>query len=110
MKKIALPDLNDFVVQVTLDSTIWRLHLSWNDSAGLWSLDVRDSSDTTIVKGIRCVPNFPLLNQYRRPALPPGDFLCVVSDDTYTSIGRDDFVNGKATLVYVTEVEMSAFI
>nr|WP_320145992.1 hypothetical protein [uncultured Anaeromusa sp.] len=110
MLKIPMYDANDFVLSVTLDGKVWRLHFSWNDRAALWSMEIRNSSDVTLISGIRCVPNYPLINQYRRPTLPPGEFICTVLDDSYTSIGRDDFVNGKATLTYVTEVEFNAAI
>ena len=110
MLKIPMYDANDFVLSVTLDGKVWRLHFSWNDRAALWSMEIRNSSDVTLIRGIRCVPNYPLINQYRRPTLPPGEFICTVLDDSYTSICRYDFVNGKATLTYIPEVEFNAAI
>lgn len=109
MDKIILPDLNDFVVGVTLDGTAYRLHFSWNDFGQFWAVGIRTASDKTIIERIKCVPNWPLLRQYRRVDLPPGEFLCIVNDDTYSKIGRKDYVNGKATFVYVPLAEVSAY-
>ncbi len=110
MQTIQLPNLNDFVVAVTLDGTPFRLHLAWNDRAGLWTLEIRDAANVPIVAGVRCVPNWPLLRQYRRPQLPPGELVCVSQSDKTVAIGRQDFVTGKIKLVYVPEVEVDGAI
>lgn len=106
MQTITLADANDFIVRVTLDNTIYRLHFAWNDTAGFWVLGIRDEKDTVLVAGIRCVPNYPLLIQYRKPVLPKGELLCITMDDAQISIGRDDFTTGKVKLVYVPESEL----
>lgn len=108
MELLKLPDLNDFVVTVVLEGTSYRLHFAWNDRAGFWALGVRDGNNVAVIEGIKCVPNWPLLRQYHRPALPPGEFICVVTNKAQT-IGRLDFVEGNAKLVYLTAAEVKQY-
>lgn len=74
---------NDFVTSAVLDNENYRLHLSWN-STGFWTMDIRDSENIDIVRGIKLTPNFPLLNQYRRLSnkLPRDEFLVAVVNQT----------------------------
>ena len=113
MQKISMIDSNDFVLSVTLDGTAYKLHFGWNSRAAQWSVDVRDSTNVDIVRGIAVVPNFPLFKQCERDGLPMGE-LMAVSNEPYASdsqiIRHDDFTSGKASLVYITEAEKSAIL
>jgi len=110
MIKITLSDANDFLLSVTLDSESFKLRFSWNDTASFWTMGIRDEDNTSIIEGIRCVPNYPMLAQYRRPTLPKGELICIVMDDTKTDICRDDFVDSKAYLVYIPEDELDGAV
>ncbi len=46
------------------------------------------------------LPNRPLIAPVRRDELPLGE-LIAVRDDNLQTIGRDDFINGKAVLIYI---------
>lgn len=105
MQIITIPDLNDSMVRIILDNTLYWLHFSWN-SRGFWSMGIYDKDSTAVVEGIKLVPNFPLTLQYRRPQLPAGEFLVTVQDDRTDTLGREDFKNMKAALVYVTAGEL----
>lgn len=108
MLTISMADANDFVETVILDTTAYRFHFAWNDYAQIWTVDVCDNDNVDIVRGIPLVSNFPLLAQYRRHAkMPPGELVAVVTDMTnQTPIGRQDFLNGRASFVYVPEDEL----
>ena len=112
MQEISMRDANDFVQTVVLEKENCKLHIAWNEEAYGWFVDVRDMSGNDLVQGIAMVPNLPLLNQYRRVSgLPPGELMAVVvdADGKYNqTIGREDFLNGKFTLVYITEDEVDA--
>lgn len=114
MQMIQLVDSNDFVIGVALDNTAYRLHLSWNDTAAHWSMDLRDENDRDMVKRIAIVPNFPLLLQYHRHSgVPRGELMAVVvnaSDPECRSIDRKGFVSGKFTMVYIPEDEKYGII
>ena len=113
MVKLTLLDANDFVQSVLLDDEPYKLHFAWNDTSKAWTLDVRDSHGKDIVRGIRIVPNFPLLHQTKRSGIPKGEIMAVVVNYTRKdgqTIGRQDFLNGKASLVYISEVEKDAIL
>lgn len=106
MQVISLADHNDFVESVTLDGTLYKLHFGWNPHKG-WAMDLRDGQNTDIIRSIAVVPNFPLLNMYRRHAgIPPGELLAIVNDSSVQRISRTDFISGKASMVYVPAAEV----
>lgn len=110
MQIIKLIDSNDFVMTVTLDNESYRLKFGWNDYQKQWSMDIRDSRNNDIVRGIALVPNFPLLDRHKRSNVPLGELMCTFckDDDTTQTIGRRDFVDGRCNLVYIPESELNA--
>ena len=110
MVKLSSIDANDFIQEVTLDKTAYKLHHSWNDYAQQWTLGIRTAQGDDIVRGIAIVPNYPLLmGHHRTDNVPRGEFMAVVVDadnaDNQT-IGRDGFTSGRFSMVYITEVEI----
>ena len=112
MQEISMRDANDFVESVILEQENVKLHIAWNDEAYQWFVCVRNMSNVDLVRAIAIVPNFPLFNQYRRVAgMPQGELMAVVVDDEAEgnqAIGRDDFINGRFTLVYRPAEEVDA--
>ena len=112
MIEISMRDANDYVESVILEQENCKLHIAWNPEAYQWFVCVRDMSGNDIVRAIAIVPNMPLFNQYRRVnGLPRGELMAVVVDadgEFNQTIGRDDFLNGKFTLVYIPEDEVNA--
>lgn len=104
MNTISMYDANDFVENVTIESILYKLHFGWNGN--FWSMDIRDSTGTNIVNNIVLVPNYPLLYQHQRHIAIKGQLLAI-RNDTEQTIGRDDFVNGKATMVYMSEEDIA---
>ena len=109
MIQISMTDANDFVQSVTFDNTVYKLHFAYNDVLKGWSMDIRDSQNIDIVRSIRIVPNFPLLSQYKRHLGIKGEIVATLTTDI-KNIGRDDFINGKASLVYVSGSELNAIL
>lgn len=114
MQTIKLADSNDFVIAVALESKAYRLHMAWNDTAGHWSMDLRDENDRDLVRHVAVVPNFPLFLQYHRHSgVPRGELMAVVANTSAAknqAIGRDGFSSGKFVMVYIPEVEKNALI
>ena len=110
---ISMADANDFVTSAILDTESYKFHFSWNDT-GFWLMDLRDSEGRDIVRGIKLLPNFPLLNQYRRLAgMVKGEFVIgVVNEDDEKSqqIPRDGFTSGRFSLIYVSESDKNAIL
>lgn len=107
MVQIELIDANDFIENVTLDGTIYKIHLAWNDFSNKWSIDIRNTDNVDLVRNIVVVPNFPLLAQYKAHNIPQGELLAVVNNTAIQNIGRKDFINGTASLVYIPEGELN---
>ena len=113
MVKISLMDANDFVETAVLDGETYKLHFAWNDASKAWTVDVRDNHGKDIVRGIRIVPNLPLLHQTKRNGLPKGELMAVFvnySRSECQTVGRQDFLNGRASLVYISEGEKDAIL
>lgn len=107
MVTIGMMDANSFAESVVLDSSLYRLRFNWNDTSKSWTMDVCTNDNADIVRGISVVPNFPLLNTYRRiKTLPSGELMAIVTNTDIKGIGRKDFVTGKATLVYMPKEEL----
>ena len=108
MQDIIFADANDIVFKAILDGIKYKLRMLWNPSGGYWTLGIRAEDGTSLLEGIKVVPNYPLLRQCRRSILPPGELMAITQDDSLAAIDRADFARGKVVLVYVTEDEMNA--
>ena len=100
MITIQLANKNDFITEVNLDDEVFFLHVSWNDTVGFWSLAIENAYNDELVSGIVILPERPLIEPVRRDELPLGELMAVREDDL-PFIGRDDFVSGKAALIYI---------
>jgi hypothetical protein len=98
-------DANDQLLEAELDGLAYYLGISWNEAGQLWSLSVRDLDRQLLVSGIRVVPLYPLLQQVRRPELPPGEIV-VDCAEGYT-LKRDSFASGAAGLWYFDTVDLA---
>ena len=113
MISLSMYDANDFVVSAMLDGNPYKLHYSWNDHIPQWTVDVLTNDNVYIARGIPIVPNLPLFSFYRRYNLPPGELLAVVvnqNEPENQAVGRNDFLNGKFTMVYIPEGEVNEIL
>lgn len=114
MITLNLIDANDFVISAILDNETYKLRFCWNDEQH-WLMDIRDSGNNDLVRGIKLVPNFPLINQYRRISsnLPHGELVVAVVNQSVTEnqfISRNGFISGVFSLVYVNKTELSEIL
>lgn len=100
MIEINVPSHNDSLLEVELDDEVFFLHFSWNSTGEFWTLSIENAYNDELVSCLRMLPNRPLLPFVRTADLPLGE-LVVVREDNLEIVGRDDFANGKASLVYV---------
>lgn len=101
--KITVPDRNDAVMRVNLDGNFYNLRTTWNEFAGFWMLSVYDASMNLLIGMERLSPGAVWNFFYSGVVGPPGLLGVVTESDT---VGRSDFVTGKAALVYVPAAEM----
>ena len=103
---IEVPDMNDSVVKVSLQSRLYQLRFTWNDTGGYWMLrgngfpenEVMDSLGTPLLLGVKMVPQFPLNLLFGRDDMPSGIFAVLTEKE---SVGRQDFADGTARFVFV---------
>lgn len=113
MISLSMYDANDFVTSAMLDGNPYKLHFSWNDHVPQWTVDVLSNNNEEIVRGIPVVPNLPLFSFYRRYNLPLGELMAIVvnqDEPDNQAVGRQDFLNGKFTMVYVPKDEVNAIL
>ena len=76
--EISVPDRNDSIMRVNLDEVYYNLRLTWNAYGGFWMLSIYDA---------------------------PGVLGVETEQET---IGRNDFVDGRAKLLYLPAKQLGA--
>lgn len=94
---IEVPDMNDSISRVVLDGKQYQIRFTWNDTGGFWTFGLMDSLGNPLLIGVKVVPQFPLNLFYGTQNLPVGVFAVLTELE---SIGRSDFVDGKAKFVF----------
>lgn len=98
---IEVPDMNDSMVDIVLDDVFYVLRFTYNDTKDYWTFGVYDDASNPIAIGMKIVPGM-VLNQFFAANILPGAFGVISNLDR---IGRDDFKNGKAEFVFISETE-----
>jgi hypothetical protein len=98
-----------YSMEIALDGTIYELDFSWNTREATWYMDILNSDGSEmILMGLKLVPNYRILAQYRHLiALPPGEILLVdQSQDNQNSVVTYDNFGSRYKLLYVTKAEV----
>ena len=98
--EIAVPDMNDSFSRVVLDGVQYLIRFTWNDTAQRWSFGLYTVQKEPLAVGLRMVPRFPLNLQIVDKSFPSGVF-GIFTDLQW--VGRQDFLNGKATFAFIPE-------
>ena len=101
--EISVPDHNDSYSRVVLEGVQYQIRFTWNEAAKRWSFGLYTMQKEPIAINIRLVPRFPLNLQIIDERMPQGIF-GVYSD--LDAVGRDNFLNGKATFAYIPAGEV----
>jgi|SRR5580765_7125054 len=107
MFSLELVDVNSQAIEATLDDVLYYIIVNWNETAQAWEMGVRDSAYNLLVTGIRMVPEYPLLRQFKYTEVPDGEL--VIHDYTLNAsqrIPRDGFKLLRYELVYYTAVDL----
>ncbi len=95
---IEVPDMNDSISRVVLNGKQYQIRFTWNDTGGFWTFGLMDSLGNPLLIGVKVVPQFPLNLFYGTQKLPVGIFAALTETE---SVGRLDFINGRAKFVFV---------
>ena len=100
---------NDQIIQMTLDNTVYFVHLAYNSESDSWSIGLQDANSQTLTEGLSLIANYPLLSRVRKPTFPPGELICV-APTSREAITYDSFTSGDSQLIYYTQAEVEAAI
>ena len=76
-----------------LNDIEYQFRLQWLDRVKYWSLQVIDARKEGVVEGQRVVAGTDMLQPYNDRRLPPGQLICVDTQNVWADPGRDDFVS-----------------
>lgn len=101
-------DPEPFFTQVTeLDGVAYQLVFRYNQREDRWYFSVNTGAGVEIVKGVKLVCNYPLLQMYTDDALPPGVLMCIPNTSDDTPPGLED-LGVRCDLVYIEAVTEAA--
>jgi hypothetical protein len=95
--EIAIPEYNDSFSRLTLSGKEYLIRFTYNAFGDFWVFGLYTAQKEPIFQGIKIVPQLPL-NVFT--GWKDGAFGAVTKLDR---IGREDFQNGKAVFVYISE-------
>jgi hypothetical protein len=86
--------------EVTLDDTQYIIDISWNARGEFWFFDLYDRDQKPLLKGVKMVFGYDMLNQYNKSTLPSGSLVLL---DPSGSFNRPDYENIKIfELAYIS--------
>lgn len=89
--------MNDSVSRIVLGGKQYQIRFTWNDRGGFWTFGLMDSLGAPLLVGVKIVPQFPLNLFFGTQNVPVGIFAALTDLE---SIGRLDFLEGKAKFVF----------
>ncbi len=96
--EISVPDRNDAIMRVNFDGAYYYLRTTWNEYGGFWMLSVYSAELELLIGMAKLVPG-AIWNFYEIGSVGPPGIIGVITDNE--KIGRQDFVNATAKLVYL---------
>ena len=98
---------SDFVEQIELDGTIYRLRFTWNVRNEVWYMDISDKDGNPLILGLALVANYLLLEGYQCCDRPVGDFYLwdTLGEPNNTGVTFDN-LGTRYILIYVTAGEL----
>lgn len=95
------------VIPVRLDGRPYRLDLRWNTRYEFWSIALLSSGGDPLMGHQRLTLLVDLLRSHTSTSLPPGALVAVDTSGRNNEPGREDLVNGRVKIVYLTEQEVA---
>ena len=103
--EISVPDHNDSTMRVSLDGEYYYFRTTWNERGGFWLLSIYGAENQILVGMAKLVPG-AIWNFFYQSSVGPPGIIGVQSDNE--TIGRDDFTNRTAHLIYVPKAQLNA--
>lgn len=102
---IPVQDLNDQLIELTLDGSTFYLRLMWNGTMSSWTAELSDSTQNLLCSGYPINPNWPLFAPAPPSGMPAGGLFCL-APDRRDDISYLDLVNGIVKLYYAEQSDI----
>jgi hypothetical protein len=101
---------SNFEQEILLGDRMMKLIIWWNSRSEAWYMSLEDSDTDDIVSGIKIIPNWALVKQYRAN-LPnfEGDIIAIPTDSNAEERITYDNLNNGYELNYLTIEELEAW-
>jgi len=99
-----------YSIEIELAGELFNLFFYWNSREESWYMNIRDSEEAVILAGVKLVPVYKLLQQYRaKEGLPEGDFILwdLNQDPTDDNVTFDNF-GKRYQLIFLSDLEISS--
>ncbi|RKZ08924.1 hypothetical protein DRQ25_07850 [Candidatus Fermentibacteria bacterium] len=106
MVTIPMKDFSSFKQEITLDNVPYIFFFNWISRDGFYTFDMNDREGNTLIAGVKLLVDFEFISRYPDRGLPPGELYVIDQTGNSDRIGRYDFVNGRLSLIYITEEEV----
>ncbi len=93
-------DFPAFSFQIDLEEIPFTLTFQFNDRIERWVMDIGDEEGVDILTGIPVHTGVPLIDEFVKDKLPPGEFIAVDETGMDRDAGRNDLGN-EVKLLYV---------
>lgn len=107
MTVIPIRALPEFVEDVTLDETPYRLRVKWNTRGAYYTVEFATAAGVALVSGMKLALNASLLLKHPDRGLPAGEIVVIDPSGGTAKIAFEDF-DTRVSLVYLTEAEYAA--
>ncbi len=98
-----------YVIDIELNGTMFSLHFLWNTREEFWYMNIFSAEGDPVITGIKIVPKYALLEQFKAvPGLPEGDFFVVDNDQNnpYSEGITYDNFGTRYSLLFITTEEI----
>lgn len=101
---------SNFTQELILGDRLMSLALTWNSRSEVWYMTLEDIDSGHIARGIKVIPNWALVKQYRA-YLPnfEGDIMAVAATEKVSERVTYDNLNVEYKLNYLTETEVETW-
>ena len=95
-----------FTQEIDFDGVPFVLDFYYNATGDFWSMNVLSTIYEVIMADIVLQMGADLFAQYHYADIPRGELYVVDPNGDDSPVSRDDFVNGRLQIIYISEGEL----
>lgn len=100
ISQIPFKPFPNFFEEITLNNVPYIFSFYWNNRGEFWTMDITDREKNEIIRGVKLVNNYELLEMFSNDKLPDGKLWVIDLMQTMDNITYDDLINGKCVLIF----------